>query len=184
MKKAIGIISAVYALFLPYIILSLISFLFDDIENMTRLKFILFLVLIILACGLGVLACVMYNYSAYISLNERTAAIYAIILRICHLPAHVLMILVFMGFLNPFLLIVSWVPLAVSFILLVYSGCMNVGACITLFKKRRCSLMAVVIYIVLSFIYIVNIIAAFFQAYSAFESDEVKKWKGNGGVLN
>ena len=43
MKKAIGIISAVYALFLPYIILSLISFLFDDIENMTRLKFILFL---------------------------------------------------------------------------------------------------------------------------------------------
>ncbi|MBQ2603728.1 MAG: hypothetical protein II589_01685, partial [Clostridia bacterium] len=85
-------------------------------------------------------ACVFCNLVPLTVLDNETSSFRYLIIKVCHLPAHLLLIISFVGSFNPFLIFFMWVPVVAGIALLILSGCNDIGACISLWRRDKCSI--------------------------------------------
>ena len=154
--KALKILSYIYIILLPYLVMMSIYF------GLAK-SVILSLICIILLCIAGIFACVSCNISALTGKSDVKPAVMNIVTKVCYIPAYVVLRYFFLGMLNPFLVIVSWIPLLISICTIVFSGFCNIEVCINLFRKGRCKLFPAVLLCLMGFIYILDIIGAVIQ---------------------
>lgn len=90
--------------------------------------------------------------------KSRSNLFWTLAVKLIHLPVHVLMILLTMGMMNPFLLVIAWLPLLLSFMLMGLSGTLSAGTAVNSFRLKEIGLGFLILFIVLGFLYIVDII--------------------------
>ncbi len=150
-----------YLLALPYInVAALLLLLKNEVDGVSL---IIFFVVLALTCLIGAVMNVVYNLCAVTAESPKWYAVRNLILKISHLPVHLLVLMVVMGFMNPFLLLVSWVPALFGFGLLVFDACTNIGTCINLYRHKKCTLGKAVLFCLLSYVYIADLVGAAFQ---------------------
>ena len=103
MKK--GLLSAVYTIIMPYLIFACVYFLLSKQDEVTGAVFALFVVIIILISMMGIAACVVCNIVSLAALTEVGSARRNLIIKLCHIPAHLVVAAIVSGFMNPFLLL-------------------------------------------------------------------------------
>jgi len=128
-------------------------------ENTIKLCLILMVVL----CFLGVPACVMCNLASLTSLDDRTSAIRNVVIKVCHLPVHICLLVSTLGFMNPWLLLLMWVPPVLSISLLALSACCNIGACIKLLSRGTCTFKKALLFCLSGFVIVINVVFAGMQ---------------------
>ena len=161
MKK--GLLSAVYTIIMPYLIFACVYFLLSKQDEVTGAVFALFVVIIILISMMGIAACVVCNIVSLAALTEVGSARRNLIIKLCHIPAHLVVAAIVSGFMNPFLLLLSWIPMMVGGAFLTLSGAANICACIKLAKNSKCSLKKAILLCVLGFVPVGDIVGAAVQ---------------------
>jgi len=96
-------------------------------------------------------------------LSVKEASIWNLIIKLLHLPAHAACFLLFCGMMNPFLMLLSWLPAIASIPLQFVSATTNVGTCINCRKNKKMETKTAVIFALLSYLYIIDIIIAVIQ---------------------
>lgn len=168
----IGKLAFSYIIMMPYLILLVILFpAFFDYE-VTGAVAVATVVIICMLCSLAVAACVLYNIWVLLSLSDHEAAEKNLLIRGSHIPAHFFMLVLLSGFLNPFLLLLSWIPVAVDISLLVFDACTNICSCINLFRRKRVSFGKAFLLAFLSYIYVGGFVSAFIQSHIAKKSPD------------
>ena len=152
-----NIISTVYIVILPYLLL------WDIFKIKNKTDIIIYGLLALLMCLLGAGACIICNLYSLRKLTDTQSALRNLAIKLCHIPAQLLILLITLGFMNPFLLLLSWLPLAVGVCLLVFDGSSNICACLTLKRRGKCSFKTALILGIFSFVYVGDIIAAIVQ---------------------
>ena len=156
--------SFVYMIAVPYLLLgAVVGIVRISGDNVGKGTLIAALAAVVLLCMIAVAACIMHNTAAIFSLDPETAALQNLIIKLSYLPAHLLMALITLGMMNPFLLLASWIPLFLSWCMIAYSGFGNIGACVNLLRRGKCSVKMSVLLCVLSFCFFGDIIGAAVQ---------------------
>ena len=154
--KALKVLSYIYIILLPYLVMMSIDF------GLAK-SVILLLICIILLCIAGIFACISGNISALADTNGIRPAIMNIVTKVCYIPVYIICRYFFLGMLNPFLLIVSWIPFLIGICTLLFSGFCNIGVCVNLFRKGKCKLFVSVLLCLMGFVYGLDIIGAVIQ---------------------
>ncbi len=95
--------------------------------------------------------------------DSRGAAVRNLAVKLLHIPVHLALFAISMGFMNPFLMAFLFIPFFCGVGLLTYSGVMNIAGCIRLFRENKLSLKKSVLLCVCGFVYVVDVIAAVVQ---------------------
>lgn len=155
-----------YMLFLPYIIALGTKLLFsDDLaaffnDEDGMFFWIVYGMFILISCILAIIAVISGIIISVKSLSPRETAVWNLVTKLAYLPVHATCVSYFLGMMNPFLLMVSWVPVVSSLFLQGVSSTMNIGACMNGYKSKKMGIGASVILALLSYVYIIDIIAA------------------------
>ena len=131
---------------------------------------ILCILFIAIACGISIVACVKCNLNSLVALTDKQNSERFTAIKLCYIPAHFLVLIITAGFFNPFLLWASWVPLTWGITLQIFSGFTNIGACINLFRRKKCSLKMAIFLGVCSFVYILDFVALIIQTKKSKDS--------------
>ena len=132
-------------------------------RTISKLTAIIFILVLVLICSLGIISCIICNIVSLKEKNGKKSASRNIVIKVCHIPVHLFMFLIFGGMMNPFLIMASWIPIALSISLLAFSGLANTGACINLFRNKKCGLFTAILLLLSSFIYLIDFIAGMVQ---------------------
>ena len=132
-----------YIIILPYIIALGTYLVFgDDLaaffndENGIALL-IIYGIFILISFILAIIAVIAGAIFSAKSLSSKETAVWNLITKLVHLPMHVLCFIFFGGMMNPFLFMISWVRILESICLQVFSGTLNIGACIKGYKSGK-----------------------------------------------
>lgn len=158
-----------YIILMPYLIFAELFLGMSIIsgDNMSGVVFIFLLLLSGLFCLIGVGCCIACNIISLSSMSEMQSAVRNIVIKICHIPAHIAVLLIAAGFLNPFLMLFTWIPLLCGAGLYVYSGGANVCTCMKLVTKKKISFGGAIVLGVMSFVGILDLIAAVIELVKA-----------------
>lgn len=159
--KKIKIFANIYLVLMPYLMYWLV------IASLQLESLLLSVCVIVLLCAIGVAACVLCNMSALTGKSDMKSAVMNMIIKICYIPAYVQLRFFFLGMLNPWLMMASWIPLVVSISLLGFSRFCNIGTCVSLYRKGKCKLSTAVILCLMGFVYILDIIGGIIQCFCA-----------------
>ncbi len=162
-------IPTIYIILMPYLIFADVFFgmYILNKEKMSGAVFILLMLLSCFLCLIGTGCCIACNMISLTSMSEKQSAVRNLIIKICHIPAHLGVLLLAAGFLNPFLMMFAWVPLLCGAGLYVYSGGANVSTCIRLVTNKKCSAGGAVVLGAMSFVGILDIIGALIELMKA-----------------
>ncbi len=161
-------ISYIYLIAMPYFILCLLLLVVK--HEVSGTSVLLFVILSALLCLIGVAACIICNLASLTALSDKSSAVRNIVIKCCHIPAHFAVLMLVSGFMNPFLLWASWIPALCGVGLLWYSAFTNIGACVSLVRRKKCSLKIGIVLCILSFVYIADIAAAVVQLKKSNET--------------
>lgn len=157
--KKLKIFSYIYVLLFPYlIVMALLLFL-------PKLRILLLVLSIIFLTVMSIITCISCNIYAVGGKGSG----FNIATKIVYIPVHLFMLIFFAGMMNPFLFLASWIPLAISTGLLVFSGLCNIGNCIGLFRQGKCSFVKAVILCIMGFVYVLDIIGGIIQLITSFK---------------
>ncbi|MBQ1517973.1 MAG: hypothetical protein IIZ46_07215 [Clostridia bacterium] len=156
-----GIISFIYSAVMPYLVLLCFIIPGKTGNDETAIK-VCFAVMLVL-CFLGVPACVICNLASLTSLDDKTSAIRNIVIKVCHLPIHFFLLAITLGFMNPWLLLLMWVPPVMSISLLALSACCNIAACVKLLSRKTCSFKKALFFCLSGFVLVINVVGAGMQ---------------------
>ena len=166
------VFSYIYVVMLPYLIigavLGIVS-LFDG--EIGKGAIIAILIAIFVLCSVGVCACIMCNIVSLAGFGETHSAVRNLVIKLSHIPAHLLVLVIVGGFMNPFLFLVSWVPALFGVALLCFDACANICGCVSLALRKKTRFLNVVLLCVGSFIYVVDIICAVIQIIISKKTD-------------
>lgn len=156
--------SFIYFLLMPYVIIGtfVLSLKLSNAEVSKPIVITIFILLLLLGL-VGIGLCVLYNIASVAYDKPAVLARRNLILKLCHIPIHLLMILCTLSALNPFLFLLSWVPLVCGISVLVFDGCVNIGACLSLVVRKKAKLSHGVLLCAGSFIHIVDIACSIVQ---------------------
>lgn len=119
---------------------------------------------------LAILACIVINVSAVRSRGTKTFSVINLIVKIWYTRIHVIALnLAKDMFIIIWFTLESWIPVAISLFLLLFSAIANVGTCINLYKNKQCKLSTTIILSIMGFIYGLDIIGGIIQICSSFK---------------
>jgi len=153
--------SYIYIILLPYLILFSAILILGKI--ISEFNFIMFILAVIVICSIGVVSCIICNIMSLAKISDKKSASRNIVIKVCHIPAHIILLLIFGGMMNPFLFMASWIPIALSVSLTAFSGFTNIGACVNLFRNGKCKLSSAIVLCLLSFVCILDFVAGMVQ---------------------
>ena len=159
--------SIVYVTAMPYLMLGVLWLCMGITVN--KVTLIVLAVSLGLLGMLGVPACIVCNVASLTYLNDKDSANRNRITKLCYIPMYILLVFFSMGMMNPFLLWASWVPLVLCGSLLTYSGAANIGACVNLLCREKCSFKEALLLGIFSFVGIADLIAAEIQMRKSAE---------------
>lgn len=118
----------------------------------------------------AILACIVINVSAVKSKGTKTFSVVNLIAKIWHLHIHVKALSLAKDmFIIIWVTLSSWIPLAISLFLLLFSGIANVGTCVNLYRNKQCKLPSTIILSIMGFIYGLDIIGGIIQLICSFK---------------
>ncbi|MBR6627028.1 MAG: hypothetical protein IKL04_03485 [Lachnospiraceae bacterium] len=151
-------IAHVYIIIFPYLFVAVLYGLLMSISETGRL------ILLGLLAGFMAILIVAAIISADIisafKLSPHEACVWNLVTKAVHMPAHLFCYLLLMGMMNPFLLLISWVPLLLSLCLQGISGFASIGACVGCCRKKVMGKGLGILCSLLSFIYILDMLVA------------------------
>lgn len=155
MKK---IIPSILVILLPYLFL-LLSKLINNIPDV-NLAFIIFLVTFFVMTILLVTSVI--GTSIIFSVNNipLKSAIINFLTKLAYIPVHLLMLILFGAFMNPFLIALLPVPIFLTIFFQVLTGIVSLGTFIGSYKFKNCNLALSILGCILSFFYIIDIVMA------------------------
>ena len=158
-------IPTVYLISMPYLVYFFLYLMSKTLGSWIAL--ILCVAAIAIVCLIGIVSCVICNIISLKYMSDKESALRNYYIKIGHIPAHMMVVVAVAGMFNPFLMLLSWVPVVCGASLLIYSGAANICACIMLLKNKKCTVTEAVIFAVLAFIGILDFIAGNFQIIRA-----------------
>ncbi|MDE5583254.1 MAG: hypothetical protein K2J08_06095 [Ruminococcus sp.] len=122
----------------------------------------------------AVLACIAVNTAALKSKGTKTFSIMNLIVKIWYLRIHFIALnLAKDMFIIIWFTLGSWVPVAISLFLLLFSAIANVGTCINLYRNKQCKLSTTIILSIMGFIYGLDIIGGIIQLVLSFKRKNI-----------
>ncbi len=151
-------IAHVYIILFPYLFVVTLYWLICSLDEV---KWLIPAVLLVGLCStLGVASVIVADIISGFKLSPFEACVWNLVIRAGHLPAHLLCLLLFGGMMNPFLMLMSWIPLLLSICLQGIAGFASIGACISGGRKKIWHPGIAVLFGFLSFIYVLDFIVA------------------------
>ena len=145
------ILPGIFVILFPYLLL-LVTILLEQIHNtdlafwiLLLLFFIMTIVLVTSAIGTSIIF---------------KSAIINFLTKFAYIPVHLLMILLFGAFMNPFLIFFSFIPFFITIFLQILTGIISLGTFIGNYRSKTCKLGLAITGSILSFFYIFDIIMA------------------------
>ena len=164
----------VYLIIMPYILLAVCIGLFKPLGSTDLTPYLL--VVIPTCCILNIICIfniVLGNLHTLRKGSCVAAARRNFWVKYLHIPVYLFLALIFGGMMNPFLMIASIIPLACAGGLMMYSGSMNIAACIKLSREHKISPTAAVILCLCGYVFVVDLIAAIFQVMMSKKESDV-----------
>ena len=152
------ILPGIFVILFPYLLL-LVTILLEQIHNTDLAFWILLLLFFIMTIVLVTSA---IGTSIIFSVNNipLKSAIINFLTKFAYIPVHLLMILLFGAFMNPFLIFFSFIPFFITIFLQILTGIISLGTFIGNYRSKTCKLGLAITGSILSFFYIFDIIMA------------------------
>lgn len=131
----------------------------------SKLPISVILIIQFIIFGAWIALCIICNISSLWKTSDIILAGRNMFIKLVYLPAHFYLRYLFLGMLNPWTFMVSWVPILLSIILLSVSGAANITACLNLRRHRKCGTVAALFLGIGSFIIIADFFSAMIQIF-------------------
>ena len=155
MKK----IPIIFIALFPYLFALLTYIIFSESKVLGELELIKFAIMTIIMIMLVILNLII-TIIVLAKKEFRSVQIINLILKIIYIPAHIFLIFLSSAMANPFLLLVMWIPIAISFALMGITGTVGLVGIIKGYLDKRYSLGGAIIFSILSYLYIFDIVIA------------------------
>lgn len=152
----------IYIILLPYVIYLTLRLILEKV-SLNSQGIVLMIIAVVIYCAIAAVSVVSGIIISSFRLSPQEAAVWNLVTKILHLPAHAICFLLHCGMMNPFLMLLSWLPAVVSLPLQAVSATMNTGACINGCKNKKLKTKTAIILALLSYVYIIDIITAVIQ---------------------
>lgn len=155
----------IYVILLPYIIYLTLRLILEKF-SLNGQGLVLMIVALVIYCSIAAVAVISGIIISSVKLSPKETSVWNLVIKILHLPAHAVCFLLHCGMMNPFLMLLSWLPAVVSIPLQAVSATMNIGTCINGLKNKKLKTKTAIIFALLSYVYIIDIVTAIMQVVS------------------
>ncbi len=169
MKIKMKISYWLYVAFMPYVLLILAVVLFKPLGSKELAPYII--VMVTLSCLLNIICMINIGLGIVHTLrkgNCRGAAGRNIFVKFIHIPVYLGLLLLCAGFMNPWLVVATIIPIGCACGLMMYTGVMNIAGCLKLSREHRTSVGLAVFLGVCGFLPILDLIFSIVQYVFSF----------------
>lgn len=160
---------------LPYIYIVIFPYIFYSLFILTVSFDNIMVITLISLCIILIIACIFCLINSLKHMKAFELSCWNLLTKLAYTPIYIYMLFLTGGMMNPFLLLVSWVPTVISVILCFLSATANIGACINLFREKKCKLFSAIIFALLSYIIGIDIISAIIQFIRSLRKNQIRK---------